>query len=313
MAAEYLVTGGAGFIGSNCVHALLDKGASVRVFDNFDTGREVNLEDIKDRIEIVRGDLRDRDQVRDAVKGVRHIIHYGAMPSVVRSVEDPVTQNDVNVTGLLNTLIEARDAGVDRLVFSSSSSVYGDSEELPKHEGMKLAPMSPYAVAKFVGEHYCRIFYELYGFKTYILRYFNVFGPRQNPASHYAAVVPLFIKAFQNRNQPTIYGDGGQTRDFTFVQNVVEANLACCAAPDESAGMPMNIACGDRISVNQLAKTVADICEVECDPIYEPSRPGDVRDSQAANTLAEELIGWTPSVRFEEGLQRTIDWYVQNR
>jgi nucleoside-diphosphate-sugar epimerase len=305
----YLVTGGAGFIGSNVVHHLLSKGESVRILDNFDTGRRENLAGIESKIDLIEGDLRDKETVRRAVAGVKYILHFGAQPSVIRSVEDPWTTNDVNINGTLNILLAARDAGVDRFVFTSSSSVYGDTPVLPKQEDMTPTPLSPYALHKLAGEHYCRMFLKLYGLKTFALRYFNVFGPRQNPKSHYAAVIPLFINAIMNDKSPVIHGDGGQTRDFTYVDDIISANLACCTAPESAVGGVYNVAWGNRISVKDLALTIAKILGKSIEPVHIAARAGDVRDSQADSNRAREKLGWVPKVSFEEGLSRTIDWY----
>ncbi len=307
--ADCLVTGGAGFIGSNLTRALLNGGHSVRILDNFSTGRRENLEDIKSRIDVHVGDLRDPDALFDAVLGVRYIFHVGALPSVARSVEDPLTTHDVNVTGTLNLLLAAREAGVERVVFSSSSSVYGDTEELPKHEEMGPCPLSPYALSKLAGEHYLRLFFSLYGLKTFSLRYFNVFGPRQDPNSQYAAVIPLFINAFRLNQAPVIYGDGEQTRDFTFIDDVVAGNLACLDAPETAAGSVYNIAWGHRTSINDLAGRIARLMNQSIEPVYAEARAGDVRDSQADSTRAREQLGWQPAVAFDEGLQRTVDWF----
>jgi len=305
-----LVTGGAGFIGCNLVRTLLEKGRDVRILDNFSTGRRENLKDIQKDVEVIEGDLRNPDDVKKAVRDACCVFHFGALPSVVRSVEDPLETHDVNVTGTLNLLIAARDAGAKRLVFSSSSSVYGNTPTLPKREDMIPVPLSPYAAHKLAGEHYCRIFCELYGLKTFSLRYFNVFGPRQNPKSHYAAVIPLFIDAFARGVAPVIHGDGGQTRDFTYVQNVVDANLACCDAPDEAAGGVFNAACGDRISVNDLASTIAKLMGCKIKPVHDEARAGDVRDSQADNRRARDILNWAPKVGFEEGIRRTVEWFT---
>lgn len=307
--ARYLVTGGAGFIGGNLVRTLLEAGASVRILDNFATGRRDNLDDLPGPVDLHETDLRDEDGVRRAMEGVRYVLHFGALPSVARSVEDPATTNDVNIRGTLNLLLAARDAGVERVVFSSSSSVYGDTPVLPKQEDMLPCPLSPYALSKLTGEHYMRMFHSLYGLKTYSLRYFNVFGPRQDPKSHYAAVIPLFIQALLKDQPPTLHGDGLQTRDFTFVADIVAANLACCTAPDAAAGGVFNVAWGNRISVKELAHTIARILGKDIQPVHTERRAGDVRDSQADSTRAREQLGWTPKVSFEEGLRRTIDWY----
>lgn len=305
-----MVTGGAGFIGSNLAHRLLEEGWDVRILDNFSTGRRENLDDILQDIDLVEGDLRDEDAVRKAVQGREVVFHLGALPSVLRSVQDPGPTNDVNITGTLHLLLNSRDAGVERFVFTSSSSVYGDTEELPKHEDMKPKPLSPYALSKLTGEHYCRMFHSLYGLKTYSLRYFNVFGPRQDPQSQYAAVIPLFIEAICQERAPVIYGDGEQTRDFTYVQNVVEGNICCTDAGDEAAGEAYNIACGDRTSVNELAHEIARILGKDVSPKYEEPRPGDVRDSQAANEKARRLLGWNPSISFVDGLETTVQWFL---
>jgi nucleoside-diphosphate-sugar epimerase len=309
MGAEYLVTGGAGFIGSNIVHALLDQGRSVRVLDNFSTGRRANLADVASKIEIVDGDLREPDDVKRSVAGVKFVIHLGALPSVARSVEDPASTNEVNVTGTLRLLLAARDAGVERFVFSSSSSVYGNTPTLPKREDMLPEPLSPYALSKLAGEHYGRMFHSLYGLKTFSLRYFNVFGPRQNPKSDYAAVIPLFVDAFSNDRAPQIHGDGEQTRDFTYVADVVSANLACCTAPESAAGGVYNVAWGRRTSINELARTIAQLLGKKIEPVHTPSRAGDVRDSQADSTRARTMLGWKPAVTFEDGLARTVEWF----
>lgn len=308
----YLVTGGAGFIGSNMVHHLLDKGEQVRVLDDLSTGRKVNLESVLGDIDFIEGDLKNPADVARAVDGVKYIFNFGALPSVIRSVEDPLSSHEANINGVLNLLLAARDAGVERLVFSSSSSVYGDTPVLPKQEDMFPTPLSPYALSKLTGEHYCRMFYELYGLKTFSLRYFNVFGPRQDPKSHYAAVIPLFIKAYLEDKAPMIYGSGEQTRDFTYVDDVISANLACCTADEKAAGGVYNAAWGNRISINDLAKAIADILGKSIEPVHGPSRAGEVMDSQADRSRAKEMIGWEPKVTFEEGLSRAIEWYRSN-
>ena len=305
----YLVTGGAGFIGSNVVHKLLADGQQVRVLDNFFSGRRENLADVAHQIDLVEGDLRKPADVAKAVTGVRYILHFGAMPSVIRSVEDPLSANEVNITGTLNLLLAARDAGVERVVFSSSSSVYGDTPVLPKQEDMTPTPLSPYALHKLAGEHYCRMFHKLYGLKTFSLRYFNVFGPRQNPKSDYAAVIPLFINAVLNDRAPVLHGDGGQTRDFTYVDDIVAANLACCRAPESAVGGVYNVAWGNRISIKELALLIAEILGKNIVPKHEAARAGDVRDSQADSSRAREMLGWEPRITFAEGLRRTIAWY----
>ena len=307
---DYLVTGGAGFIGSNIVRRLVGEGRSVRVLDNLATGRKRNLAGRLDDIDFIEGDIRDEAAVARAVKEVEHVLHVGALPSVVRSVEDPATSDEVNIRGTLNVLTAARDAGVRRVVFSSSSSVYGDTKVLPKQEDMFPSPLSPYAVQKLTGEHYCRVFHSLYGLNAFVLRYFNVFGPRQNPASQYAAVVPLFISAFQRGEAPTIYGDGGQTRDFTYVDDVIEANLCCCRAADDAAGGIFNVARCERTSVNELATRIGAIMGTDIAPTHVPARAGDVRDSQGDNTRACGILGWKSTASLDAGLAKTIEYFT---
>ena len=304
-----LVTGGAGFIGSNLVRRLAGQGARVRVFDALSSGHLENLAGLEKSVEFVRGDLRDAAAVRDAMRGVRHVFHVGALASVQASVDDPAATHEINVTGTLNVLLAARAAGVERVVFSSSASIYGDSPEMPKREDMLPAPLTGYALSKLAGEHYGRIFHGLYGLKFFALRYFNVFGPRQDPASHYAAVIPLFMRAYAAGRQPTIYGDGGQTRDFTFVEDVVSANLCCLSAPDAAAGGVYNVAYGDRVSVNDLARQIAALAGQAFAPVYAPARPGDVRESQADASRARRTLGWKPEHTFADGLRATYDWF----
>lgn len=306
---EYLVTGGAGFIGSNICRKLVGEGKDVRILDNFATGRRSNLADMEGDVDVVEGDIRDMDILMDAMKGVRFVLHLGALPSVPRSVNDPITSNEVNVSGTLNALIAARDSGVERFVFSSSSSVYGNTEVLPKQEDMAPKPMSPYAIQKLCGEKYTVTFKDLYGLNAFALRYFNVFGPYQDPGSQYAAVVPKFISACRAGEPPTIHGDGGQTRDFTFVEDVVAANLACCTCPESSAGRAYNIARGDRISVKDLFERIASITGFDGDAIHTENRAGDVRDSLADISAAQNNLGWNPSVSLDEGLSRTADYF----
>lgn len=306
---EYLVTGGAGFIGSNICRKLVLSGKKVRILDNFATGRRSNLADLEGKLEVIEGDIRDIDVLLEAMEGIKFVLHLGALPSVPRSVADPVASNDVNVNGTLNALVAARDSGVERFVFSSSSSVYGNTEVLPKKENMAPQPMSPYAVQKLCGEKYTIIFHKLYGLKTFALRYFNVFGPYQNPESQYAAVVPQFISACRSGKAPAIHGDGGQTRDFTFVDDVVAANLACCECDESGAGAAYNIARGERISVNQLYAKIAELTEFAGAPEHVEARAGDVRDSMADISGAISNLGWNPSVPFDEGLDRTVKYF----
>ncbi len=309
---EYLVTGGAGFIGSNIVDALVSAGHGVRVLDDFSTGRRANLEAVRQRIDLVEGDLRDDRILRRALRGVRYVIHTAAIPSVARSVKDPLATNSVNVCGTLKLLLRARDAGADRVVFSSSSSVYGETPVLPKREDMTPMPLSPYALSKLAGEHYGRMFHALYGLKTFSLRYFNVFGPRQNPKSQYAAVIPLFIEALRRNRRPVIYGDGRQTRDFTYIDDVVAANLRCCRAPAAAAGEVYNIARGDRVSVNELFAVLSRLMGKDIAPVHLPPRPGDIRHSQADAGRAARMLRWKARVPFREGLRRTIRWFEEH-
>jgi len=301
---RFLVTGGAGFIGSHTATALLQSGAEVRILDNFATALRENLRFLTGA-EVLEGDVRSYHIVREAVDGVDFIIHQAALPSVPRSVRDPITSNDVNVVGTLNILDAARDAKVKRLVFASSSSVYGDTPTLPKHEGMAPNPMSPYAVSKLTGEHYCRSFFRLYAFETVILRYFNVFGPRQNPNSEYAAVIPKFIEAVRDGRAPVIFGDGKQTRDFTYVENVVRANLLACER-DGVAGRTVNIATGARVSLLELIEILERVVGKRTTPELRAARPGDVVHSYAAIEEARKVLGYEPTVSLEEGLRRTV-------
>ena len=306
---DYLVTGGAGFIGSNIAEHLVRQGKSVRVFDNFSSGKRENVRPFADKAEIVEGDLCDPQSIQQAISGVRFVLHLGAIASVTRSVEDPRTTTEVNIVGTVNLLLAARDAGVKRVVFSSSSSVYGDTPTLPKREEMTPSPLSPYAVHKITGEYSCRVFWQLYGLETVSLRYFNVFGPRQDPQSQYAAVIPRFITAILKGESPTIFGDGRQTRDFSHIENVIDANVAACAAPKEALGESLNIACGGRISLLDLVDAVNKILEKKIKPRFDAPRPGDVLHSQADISKAERLLGWKPRVDFSEGIARTIPWY----
>lgn len=300
---KFLVTGGAGFIGSNIVLELLKQGHTVRVLDNFATGRRRNLEPVRADIELIEGDIRSYHTVAQAVKGVEAILHQAALPSVPRSINDPITTNDVNVGGTLNLLDAARGAGVRRIVMASSSSVYGDTPELPKHEGMTPNPLSPYAVSKLTGEHYMRVFHSLYGLETIALRYFNVFGPNQDPTSQYSAVIPKFITAMKEDRQPVIYGDGTQSRDFTFISNVVNANILAATKQLDEYGIAMNIACHERISLNELINELNKVLGKNIKPIYEAPRPGDVKHSFAAIGLIKEKLGFEVGVRFASGVE----------
>jgi len=303
----YLVTGGAGFIGSNTVGRLLELGERVRVLDNFSTGKRHYLFPLKDRVELIEGDIRYLNVVQEATQGVDYVIHMAALPSVPRSIRTPIESNDVNVSGTLNVLIAARDLGVKRVVYGASSSAYGNTEVLPKTEDMAALPLSPYAVNKFAGELYCRVFHQVYGLETVSLRYFNVFGPRQDPMSQYSAVIPKFIGAALAGQSPTIFGDGEQSRDFTFVDNVVQANLLACKAAG-APGETINIACGARVTLNELADRIGRIVGTQVPPTYQPTRSGDVKHSLADIRKAKRILGYEPKVDLEQGLRRTVDW-----
>jgi len=309
--ANYLVTGGAGFIGSNLVEALLQQGHTVRVLDNFSTGKRENLAPFHHRIDLLEGDLTVLDDVRRAVQDVEVVFHQGAIPSVPKSIADPLASHEANVTGTLNVLIAAREMGVRRVVFASSSSVYGDQNpHLAKTEAMNPCPISPYGVAKLAAEHYCRVFHAVYGLETVALRYFNVFGPRQDPASMYAAVIPRFITALLAGQPPIIYGDGEQTRDFTYVGNVVQANLLAATAPAEQvAGEVFNVAMGRQTSLNVLVEMLRHIIGSEVSPLYDAPRPGDIRHSRADISKARRCLEYEPHISLDEGLRLTVEWY----
>lgn len=301
-----LVTGGGGFIGSHLVELLLKNGATVKVFDNFSSGRRENLQGLA--VQIIEGDIRDENGVQAAVRGVDTVFHLAALCSVAGSIHDPVATHEVNVTGTLMLLDACRSAGVRRVVFASSSSIYGDSPTLPKQEDMWPAPISPYAVSKLVGEHYCRMFWKVYGLETVCLRYFNVFGPRQDPGSEYAAVIPCFIHTVLHGARPVIYGDGMQTRDFTYVEDVARANLAA-AAHRQLAGEIINVACGERWSLVDVLASLGRILDRDLDPDFRNPRPGDVKHSQASIARAQRLFGFSPQVKLDEGLKRTVEWF----
>lgn len=310
---RYLVTGGAGFIGCNLVRSLLARGQDVVVLDNFATGKDANLAEIRDRIRIVRGDIRDPAAVQDAAAGCAAIFHLAALGSVQRSVEDPATSHDVNVNGTLRVLEAARKLGVKRIVFAASSSAYGNQKDSPKHERMIVNPISPYAASKIACESYLAAYAAVYGLETLCLRYFNVFGPHQDPAGAYAAVIPAFVASILHGQRPVVYGDGEQTRDFCFVENVCEANWLAANAPAAvCTGQPLNIACHRRTSLNQILRQLEKLLGRKVDADYRPERPGDVRDSEADVSRAEAVIGYKPKVYFEEGLARAIDWYKTN-
>jgi len=305
-ARRALVTGGAGFIGGHIVERLLLEGWEVRVLDDFSTGRAENLESVASQIELLKGDIRDAALVTRAVEGVEVVFHEAAVPSVPRSVEEPVRTNDVNVNGTLNVLEQARQAGVRRVVYAASSSAYGDTPTLPKIESMPANPMSPYALQKYVGEGYCRLYASLYGLETVALRYFNIYGPRQNPDSEYAAVIPRFLRACLRGESPHIYGDGEQTRDFTFVGDAVQANLLAADAK-RASGHVMNVGGGARTSLNLLLETIRQITGTKLPAIHEPARAGDVRDSLAALDRARDLLGYVPGTSLRQGLERTLE------
>jgi nucleoside-diphosphate-sugar epimerase len=301
-----LVTGGAGFIGGHVAERLLAEGWAVRVLDDFSSGREENLAGCDGRIDLIRGDIRDPESVERAVAGVEVVFHQAAVPSVPRSLAEPLRTNSVNVDGTLLLLETARNAGVRRVVFAASSSAYGDTRVLPKVESMEANPLSPYALQKFAGEEYCRLYHTLFGLETVALRYFNIFGPRQDPKSEYAAVIPRFATAALAGEPAEIYGDGEQTRDFTFVADAVAANLLAADAP-EASGQVMNIAGGRRTSLNELWREICDLVGVELEARHSAPQPGDVRDSLAGLDRAGELLGYAPSVDLREGLRRTLE------
>ena len=311
----YLVTGGAGFIGSHLVDALVSADEGVRVVDNLSTGKRENLArhwsgsgSGRDAIEFVEGDLAEPGVAADAVAGIDYVLHMAAIPSVPRSVKDPIASHRANVEATLLLLQAAREAGVKRLVFASSSSVYGDSPTLPKHEEMPTNPKSPYALQKLIGEQYVRLFYSLYGLDTVSLRFFNVFGPRQDPSSPYSGVISLFTSALSDGRQPTIHGDGGQTRDFTYVSDVASGVIAAVTATGVT-GNVINLAPGGRVSINSLFAVLRELIGSDVEPVYGPTRDGDVRDSQAANLRARSLLGFDAEVTTEDGLRRTVEWY----
>src|SRR5581483_5148662 len=309
ISAKYLITGGAGFIGSHIAETLLKQGETVRVFDNLATGRQENLEVLRKftgKIEIIDGDLRDAEAIKAAVAGVEVVFHQGALASVPRSIANPVLSLETNINGTQNVLLAARDAGVRRVVYASSSSVYGNTPTLPKHEAMSTAPLSPYAVQKLTGELLCEVFTRIYGLETVALRYFNVFGPRQDPTSEYAAVIPRFLTALLEQRRPIVFGDGEQTRDFTYVENVVQANLLAAVAHD-AVGAAINIGCGERTSLNSVLQIAGALLGIEVEAEYRDPRPGDVRDSLADITRAKRLLGYIPTVSFSDGLAYTLE------
>jgi nucleoside-diphosphate-sugar epimerase len=312
--ANFLVTGGAGFIGSNIVRALLNRGDKVRVLDDFSTGRRENLNlpaslhNVAANLEVLEGDIADLPTCHKATQGIEYVLHQAAIPSVPRSVALPIESNRANIDGTLNLLVAARDADVKRLVFASSSAVYGNAPGFPRKETIPPAPLSPYAVQKLTDEHYLRLFYELYGLETVSLRYFNVFGPHQDPDSEYAAVIPRFIKAFLRSARPTVYGDGEQSRDFTYVDNVVHGNLLAVEAQN-APGKVMNLACGGQLTLNQLLALLREITGSDVEAVYTDPRPGDVRHSWADIALSEQVLNYKTQVPLEEGLRRAVDYF----
>jgi nucleoside-diphosphate-sugar epimerase len=306
--AVFLVTGGAGFIGSHLVEYLEKRGEKVRVLDNFSTGKMENIKDFAERIDLIKGDVRDRKTCEEAVKGVDFVLHQAAVCSVPKSIEDPVATNETNIDGTLNLLIAAKEARVQRLICASSSSVYGESEVLPKVETMNTAPSSPYGVTKHVQENYCKVFYKVYGLETVCLRYFNVYGPKQDPYSPYSAVIPSFIRSLLRDESPIIYGDGEQTRDFTFISDCIQANWKACYAQGIGGGV-FNIATGKRISINQLYREILNLLGKEMSPIYASPRRGDIIHSLADITMAKAKMGYSPRFDIGTGLKKSLQWY----
>ncbi|MEE9271522.1 MAG: SDR family oxidoreductase [Candidatus Krumholzibacteria bacterium] len=306
--STYLVTGGAGFIGSHLAETLVADGHEVRVLDNLSTGKRENMQAFQTGITYIEGDIRDVDTVERAVDGVEYVLHQAALASVPRSIEDPLSSNQVNVLGTLNLLEAARKHSIKKFVYASSSSVYGDSDSLPKREDMAPNPKSPYAVGKLTAEWYCRVYSELHDLPTVSLRYFNVFGPRQDPDSQYSAVIPLFVTALMRGQRPTIFGDGEQSRDFTYIDNVVEANLLSARSPERGA-MVFNVACGERLSLNALCTRLRSIIGVDLEPDFGPPRAGDVKHSQASIDAIVSAFGYEARVDFDEGLKKTVAWY----
>ena len=304
----YVVTGGAGFIGSNIVSRLVADGEEVRVVDDLSTGKRENLREVEDAVALHEGDICDEALLREALDGADYVLHQAALASVPRSIADPVESNRVNVEGTLKVLDAARACGVRRVVYASSSSLYGDAPMLPKTEQMIPAPMSPYAVSKLAGEYYCSVYNDTFGLETVSLRYFNVFGPRQDPSSQYAAVIPIFISCLMRGERPTVFGDGEQSRDFTFVDDVVEANLLAARA-EGAAGVVCNVGCGDSHTLNELLALLAKLMGTDAQADYAPERAGDVKHSLADIVRARQALGYEPRVAFEDGLGRTLDWF----
>jgi UDP-glucose 4-epimerase len=308
---RYLVTGGAGFIGSNTVDELVRRGESVVVLDDLSAGKEDNLAEVRNKISFIKGSINDLEAVRRAMHEADYVLHLAARTSVPRSIKDPLETNRINIEGTLNVLVAARDAKVKRVVLAASSSAYGETPTLPKVETMQPQPISPYGITKYVGELYAQVFGKVYGLQNVCLRYFNVFGPRQDPTSPYSGVLAKFCTAFLEKTDPVVFGDGQQTRDFTYIDNVVQANLLACEAPAAS-GKVINIGTGARISLNQTLQLLREINGSELQAKYDPPRDGDIRDSQADITLAREALKYDPTIDFPEGLRRTFAWYQES-
>jgi nucleoside-diphosphate-sugar epimerase len=306
--SSYLVTGGAGFIGSNLIEELVKQRSRIKVIDNFSTGKRENLEPFRPHLEFEEVDICNLSELKEVVAGTDYILHQAAIPSVPKSIIDPIASHNSDLTGTLHVLWAAKQAGMKRVVYAASSSAYGNSPELPKEESMPANPISPYGLMKYVGEEYCRLFTSLYGLETVSLRYFNVFGPRQDPTSQYSGVLSRFITAMLRGERPVIFGDGEQSRDFTYVSNVAQANLLACHSPN-SSGKVYNIACGTRVSLNEVVRTLNRILGTDLKPIYQPPRAGDIKHSTADITRARTDLGYIPTVGFEEGLVKTVDWY----
>ena len=309
--SKFIVTGGAGFIGSNIVKELVKRGETVKIIDNLSTGYQKNFTEIVDKIEFVNGDIKDLDLLQKEFAGFDYVLHHAALCSVPRSIDNPIISNESNINGTLNVLIAARDNKIKRLVYASSSSVYGEAPGEYKVETMSISPLSPYALTKYAGERYTQLFFKLYGLETVCLRYFNVYGPNQDPDSAYSAVIPLFIKAMLKGESPVVFGDGSQARDFTFVQNNVEANILA-ATSTQGAGEVFNIACGQSISLNELVAIINKELGTNIKPVYGERRQGDIKISKANIDKAKNILSYEPKVNFEEGLKKTIEWYKKN-
>lgn len=310
---NYLITGGAGFIGSHLAEELVRRGEKVRVLDNFSTGKPENLEPFQNFIELIEGDIRDLDTCRRALRGVDFVLHQAALTSVPRSISDPLLNHDININGTTNLLLASHEARAKRFVFASSAAAYGDSQSFPLKEGNEGVPLSPYALSKLIGERYCQLFYQVYGLETVCLRYFNVFGPRQDPTSPYASVIPLFIKKMLSEERPQIFGDGEQSRDFIFVADVVEANLGAVEAPEDALGEVFNIGSGERKTVGNLVQEIGELLGTSVLPFYTDPRPGDILHSFADIQKARRIMGFEPLVGFKQGLKKTVGWYMERR